>query len=133
MAASEAHLSPGRKVTADAIHRGSPGGYLDTWHRIDVWPDRADTPTVERSIVSMSDHCGMWIPRWPWRLWPGKETFAVLGPRGAPLPWEGPRRFTEQHARLLSQLQSEARADWSRTALMACLEQLRTSRFAEAG
>jgi hypothetical protein len=90
-------------------------------------------PTIERSIVSMSDHCGMGIPRWAWRLWPGRETFAVLGPVGGPLPWEGPRRFTEQHARLLSELQSEARADWSRTALIACLEQLRTSRFAEAG
>jgi hypothetical protein len=88
---------------------------------------------MERSIVSMSDHCGMGIPRWAWRLWPGKETFAVLGPVAGPLPWEGPRRFTEQHACLLSELQSEARADWSRTALIACLEHLRTSRFAEAG
>ena len=46
---------------------------------------------------------------------------------------EVPRRFTEQHARLLSQMQSEARADWSRTALIACLEQLRTSKVTDAG
>jgi hypothetical protein len=82
------------------------------------------------TMVSMSDHCGMWIPRWAWRLSP--KTIAVLGPPGEPLPLSRPRRFTEQHARLLSQLQSEARADWSRTALIACLEQLRTSSFAEA-
>jgi hypothetical protein len=44
-----------------------------------------------------------------------------------------PHRFTEQHARLLSQMQSEARADWSRTALIACLEQLRTSNVTDAG
>ena len=75
----------------------------------------------------------MWIPIWAWRLWPGKKTFAVLGPPDEPLPPDGPRRFTEQHARLLSQLQSEARADWSRTALVACLEQLRTSNVTEAG
>lgn len=75
----------------------------------------------------------MWIPRWAWRIWPGKKTIGVLGPPGEPLPLDGPRRFTEQHARLLSQLQSEARADWSRTALIACLEQLRISTFAEAG
>ena len=80
----------------------------------------------------MSDHCGMWIPGWAWRLWPGK-TFAVLRSPGEPLPSNGPRRFTEEHGRLLSQLQSEARADWSRTALIACLEQLRTSNVTEAG
>jgi hypothetical protein len=75
----------------------------------------------------------MWIPRWAWRLWPGKKTFLALGPPGEPLPPDGPRRFSKQHARLLSQLQSEASADWSRTALVACLEQLRTSNVTEAG
>jgi hypothetical protein len=80
----------------------------------------------------MSDHCGMWIPKWAWRLWPGKKTFVALDPSGEPLPADGPRRFCEQHARLLSQLQSEAKADWSKTALIACLEQLRTSDVTEA-
>ena len=81
----------------------------------------------------MSDHCGMWIPGWAWRLWPGRRTFGVPSPPGEPLPPDRPRRFTEQHARLLSQLQSEARADWSRTALFACLEHLRTSSVTQAG
>jgi len=83
--------------------------------------------------AAMSDHCGMWIPRWAWRLWPGEKTIVELGPPGAPLPPAGPRRFSEQHAHLLSQLRSEASADWSRTALIACLEQLRTSNVTEAG
>ena len=39
----------------------------------------------------------------------------------------------KQHARLLSQLKSEADAGWSTTALIACLEQLRTSNVTEAG
>jgi hypothetical protein len=75
----------------------------------------------------------MWIPRWAWRLWPGKKTVVALAPTGGPPPPDGPRRFSEQHARLLTQLQSEASADWSRTALIACLEQLRTSNVTEAG
>ena len=54
-------------------------------------------------------------------------------PLDEPALLEVPRRFTEQHARLLSQMQSEARADWSRTALIACLEQLRTSKVTDAG
>jgi hypothetical protein len=83
--------------------------------------------------MPMSNDCGMWIPGWALRLWPGKKTLAVLGPPGESLPADGPRRFTEQHVRLLSQLQSEARADWSGTALNACLEQLRTSNVTEAG
>jgi len=81
----------------------------------------------------MRDHGGMWIPRWAWRLWPGTKTFVALETPGEPLPPDGPRRFSEQHARLLSQLQSEANADWSKTALIACLEQLRTSDFTGAG
>ena len=60
----------------------------------------------------MSDHCGMWIPRWALRLWPGKKTSWCPARWMSQLPLEGPRRFTEQHARLLSQMQSEARADW---------------------
>jgi hypothetical protein len=83
--------------------------------------------------VPMSDHCAMWNPRWAWRLWPGKKTFWVPVPPGEPLRPDGPRRFTEQHARLLSKLQSEASAAWSTTALTACLEQLRTSNITEAG
>ena len=75
----------------------------------------------------------MWIPRWAVRLWPGRKTFVVLGPPGEPSPSGGPRRFTEQHARLLPQLQSEARTEWSRAALIACLEQLQTSNVTEAG
>jgi hypothetical protein len=82
----------------------------------------------------MNDHCGMWIPRWALRLQPGKKTFWVpVLPPGELLPPDEPRRFTQQHARLLSQLPSEAGADWSRTALIACLEQLRTSNITEAG
>ena len=81
----------------------------------------------------MSDHCGMWIPRWAWRLWPGKKTSWVPVPLDEPTPLELPRQLTEQHARLLSRLQATASADWSRTALIACLEQLRTSNVTEAG
>jgi hypothetical protein len=83
--------------------------------------------------AAMSDHGDMWIPRWAWRLWPGKKTIVVLAQPGEPPPPHGPRRFSEQHARLLTQLQSEASADWSGTALIACLEQLRTSSLTEAG
>jgi hypothetical protein len=75
----------------------------------------------------------MWIPRWARRLLPRGKTVAALRPQGEPLPPDGPRRFSEQHARLLSQLQSEASADSSPIALLACLEQLRTSNVTEAG
>jgi len=81
----------------------------------------------------MSDHGGMWIPRWAWRLWTGTGPKSRWVPTGEPPPPDGPHRFSEQHARLLTQLQSEASADWSRTALIACLEQLRTSNVTEAG
>jgi hypothetical protein len=57
----------------------------------------------------------------------------MLDQTGEPLRADGPRRFSEQHARLLSLLQSEAKAEWSKTALIACLEQLRTSDVTEAG
>lgn len=53
-------------------------------------------------------------------------------PPDEPVAADGPRRFSEQHARLLSLLQSQASADWSKTALTACLEQLRTSNVTEA-
>jgi hypothetical protein len=28
--------------------------------------------------LPMRDHCGMWIPRWAWRPWPGEKTFVAL-------------------------------------------------------
>jgi hypothetical protein len=52
----------------------------------------------------MSDHCGMWIPRWAWWPGPGKKTSWVPVPLDEPAPLEVPHRFTEQHARLLSQM-----------------------------
>jgi hypothetical protein len=85
------------------------------------------------SLVPMSDYCSMRIPGWALLLWPGKKTFGVAVPSDEPIPPDGRHRFTEQHAQLLSQLESEADAGWSRTALIACLEQLRTSNITEAG
>lgn len=75
----------------------------------------------------------MWIHRWAWRPWPATKQPVVNGRHTEPPPQDGPRRFTEQHARLLSQLTSEkAPTDWSGTALTACLEHLRTSDVTEA-
>lgn len=76
----------------------------------------------------------MWIHRRPWRVWPTTTNQLVVNDRpGESHPQNGPRRFTQQHARLLSQLKSEsAESDWSGTALRACLEHLRTSDIAEA-
>jgi hypothetical protein len=103
----------------------------------DGYPTLGETPHSKQASTSaiavMSDHGGMCIPWWAWRLWPGKRTVVALGPTGEPPPPDGPRRYSEQHARLLTQLQSEASADWSSTALTACLEQLRTSNVTEAG
>ena len=105
-------------------------------HRRKSWPSRLEPAAAlicGDSLVVMSDYCGMWILRWARRLWPGKKISWVPIPLDQPVPPDGPRRFTEHHARLLSQLKSEADAGWSRTALLACLEQLRTSNITEAG
>jgi hypothetical protein len=95
---------------------------------VDVRPQNERKAVGERP---MSHHDGVWIPRWV-RLWPGR-TVAVAAPAGQPLPGPGPRQFTERHAQLLTELRDEADPQWSATALIACLEHLRTSTITEAG
>jgi hypothetical protein len=61
-----------------------------------------------------------------------QEGLAAPDPAGDLPLRDRPRRFTKEHASLLSQLQPGANTDWSSAALFACLEQLLTSTVTEA-
>ena len=91
----------------------------------------AISPLMPLWVRQMSHHDEVWIPRWA-RLWPGR-TVAVRAPAGQPLPAPEARQLTQRHAQLLTELRAETAAEWSATALIACLEHLETSTITEAG
>jgi hypothetical protein len=73
------------------------------------------------------------VTTWRWR-YPRRERVVFVPPSEYWLEFlnDRPRKFSESHARLLEELRSAQGEQWSRTALLACLEHLAVSWTTEA-